>query len=92
MLAATLTMAPIYSFRLTSRNKTNSTAEAATFELVGRVAHSLAPSLLALQEHAEVLVEQDADVRHDRAPRDLPRTVRLQQQSSRQPERSGATE
>jgi hypothetical protein len=41
VLAATLTMAPIHSFRLTSRNKTNRTAQATTFELVGCGTHNL---------------------------------------------------
>jgi hypothetical protein len=41
MLAATLAMAPIYSLRLTSRNKTDCAAQAAAFELVGRAAHNL---------------------------------------------------
>src|SRR5262249_55215294 len=39
MLAATLAMAPIDAFRSTSRNKTDGTAEAATFEPVGRASH-----------------------------------------------------
>ena len=43
MLTATLTMAPIDSFRLTSRNKTDRAAQAATFELVGRAVHDLDP-------------------------------------------------
>jgi hypothetical protein len=41
MLAATFTMAPIYSRRLTSRNETDRAAQAAAFELVGRAAHNL---------------------------------------------------
>ena len=41
MLATTLAMAPIYSLRLTSRNKTNRAAQAAAFELVCRAAHNL---------------------------------------------------
>ena len=41
MLTATLAVAPIYSFRLTSRNKTDRAAQAAAFELVGRAAHNL---------------------------------------------------
>jgi hypothetical protein len=41
MLTATLAMAPIYSLRLTSRNKTDRAAQAAAFELVGRAAHNL---------------------------------------------------
>jgi hypothetical protein len=43
MLAATLTMAPIHSFRLTSRNKTDSAAQATAFELVRGAAHNLDP-------------------------------------------------
>src|SRR6516162_6845445 len=41
MLTATLAMAPIYSLRLTARNKTDRAAQAAAFELVGRAAHDL---------------------------------------------------
>ena len=41
MLAATLTMAPIHSFRLTSRNKTDRAAQATTFELLGCATHNL---------------------------------------------------
>jgi hypothetical protein len=41
MLTATLTMTPIYSFGLTSRNKTDRAAQAAAFESVGRPAHMI---------------------------------------------------
>jgi hypothetical protein len=41
MLTATSTMAPIHSFRLTSRNKADSAAQATAFELVSRAAHNL---------------------------------------------------
>lgn len=44
MLTATLTMAPIYAFRLTSRDETHRAAQAAAFELVGCAAHHLDPS------------------------------------------------
>ena len=43
VLAATLTMAPIHSFGLAGRNKTDGTAQATTFELVGCGAHTLIP-------------------------------------------------
>jgi hypothetical protein len=43
VLAATLTMAPIYSFRFASRDKTDRAAQAATFELVIRVGHKSDP-------------------------------------------------
>lgn len=39
MLTTTLAMAPIYSLRLTGCSKTDSTAQAATFELVSRAGH-----------------------------------------------------
>jgi hypothetical protein len=41
MLATTLAMAPIYSLRLAGSAETDRTAQAATFELVGRAAHDL---------------------------------------------------
>jgi hypothetical protein len=41
MLAAALTMTPIDTFRLTSRNKTDRTAQATTFESVGCATHNL---------------------------------------------------
>jgi hypothetical protein len=41
VLAATLTMAPIHSFWLTSRNKTDSAAQATTFESLGCATHNL---------------------------------------------------
>src|SRR5262249_1689314 len=43
MLTATLAMAPINAFRLTSGNKTDGAAEAAAFVLVGRATHDLDP-------------------------------------------------
>jgi len=43
MLAATLAMAPINSFWLTSRRKTDRAAQAAAFELVGRASHKSDP-------------------------------------------------
>jgi hypothetical protein len=41
MLSTTLAMTPIYPVWLTGRDKTDRTAEAATFELLDRVAHDL---------------------------------------------------
>jgi len=41
MLPATLTMAPIHPPWLTSRNEADSTAQAATFKLIGRATHNL---------------------------------------------------
>jgi len=41
MLTTTLAVAPIYALRLTSRDKTDRAAQAATFKLVGRAAHDL---------------------------------------------------
>jgi hypothetical protein len=43
MLATALAVTPIYPLRLTSRDKTHRTAEAATFELLDRAAHDLDP-------------------------------------------------
>jgi hypothetical protein len=44
MLSTTLAMTPIYPLRLTGRDKTDRTAEAATFELLDRDAHDLTSS------------------------------------------------
>jgi hypothetical protein len=44
MLTATLTMAPIYSLWLTSCDKPNRAAQAATFELISRAGHKFDPS------------------------------------------------
>jgi len=41
MLSATLAMTPIYPLGLTGRDKTDRTAQTATFKLLGRAAHAL---------------------------------------------------
>lgn len=41
MLPATLTVAPIHPLRLSSRNKADSAAQAATLKLVGRATHNV---------------------------------------------------
>src|SRR5215472_9774596 len=43
MLTATLAMTPINSFRLTSRQKTDRAAQAATFEFLSRASHKFDP-------------------------------------------------
>jgi hypothetical protein len=65
MLAATLTMAPIDSLRLASRNKTDRTAQAATLKSLGRAAHNL---LLQF-----ILKLADTPRTHRIAPRQCPR-------------------
>ena len=58
---------------------------------VGRAGPGVPAGLLRApvsEKHAEVLVEQDVGVEHDRAPRHLPGAVHVRSTSSRQPERS----